>query len=48
MVYVYIVVFGKKYEINERPSSVKGFFSLKGVMRLFENPRIRWPLGYIF
>ena len=48
MVYAYIIVFGKKYEINERPSSVKGFFSLKGVMRLFENPRIRWPLGYIF
>ena len=39
MVYAYVVVFGKKYEINERPSSIKGFFSLKGVMRLFENPR---------
>lgn len=39
VVYAYIIVFGKKYEINERPSSVKGFFSLKGVMRLFENPR---------
>ena len=39
MVYAYVVVFGKKYEINERPSSIKGFFSLKGVMRLFANPR---------
>jgi len=39
MVYAYIIVFGKKYEINERPSCVKGFFSLKGVMSLFENPR---------
>lgn len=39
MVYAYVVVFGKKYEINERLSSIKGFFSLKGVMRLFENPR---------
>ncbi len=38
-VYAYVVVFGKKYEINERPSSIKGFFSLKGVMRLFKNPR---------
>jgi len=39
MMYVYIIVFGKKYEIDERPSSVKGFLSLKGVMRLFKNPR---------
>jgi hypothetical protein len=39
LVYIYVVVFGKKYEIDERPSSVKGFFSLKGVMRLFKNPR---------
>lgn len=36
--YAYLLVFGKRYDTPDKPPG-GNFFSLKGVMRLFEHPR---------
>lgn len=38
-VYAYLIFFGARYDEGYKTPSVKGFLSLQGVLRLFENPR---------
>lgn len=38
-VYAYLLFFGRRYDQGARPPNFKDFSSLKGVVRMFENPR---------
>ncbi len=38
--YSYLVLFGKRYDLESEPFSVKNFFTLAGVLRMLKNTRM--------